>query len=286
MSGSLKISVVTPSFNSASTLRETIESVRRQDYPHVEHIVMDGGSTDGTLAILKEYPHLQWVSEKDEGHFHAMNKGIARASGAVIVILNGDDCFRAGTLRHAAQAFEAHPGWDALFGDTVYVDSEGKKIYQRQEAVYDYGVLLYAVDYICHQTMFVKKSIYERLGSYRHKDFRTATDLEFKLRLGKAGCRVGHVPQFLVNFRYHSSNKSADLKVIRNSAREAREIRREYGNSGGGWGNLLMVVFRAKRQMQKLLRRGTCDLVPGNWRLKAYQQERSEPASGTGLEPR
>src|SRR5580658_5298290 len=98
MSGSLKISVVTPSFNSASTLREPLESVRRQDYPHVEHIVMDGGSTDGTLAILKEYPHLQWVSEKDEGHFHAMNKGVLRATGDIVYILNADDCVRPGVF--------------------------------------------------------------------------------------------------------------------------------------------------------------------------------------------
>jgi GT2 family glycosyltransferase len=286
MSGPLKISVVTPSFNSASTLRETLESVRGQDYPHIEHIVMDGGSADGTLVMLREYPHLNWVSEKDEGHFQAMNKGIAKASGEVIVILNSDDCFRAGAVRAAAQAFAAHPDWDALFGDTVYVDSEGRKIYQRQEAVYDYGVLLYAVDYICHQTMFVKKAVYDRLGGYRHKEFRTAADFEFKLRLGKAGCRVGNVPEFLVNFRYHASNKSADLKVIRNSQREAKEIRREYGNPGGWRGEGLMVVFKAKRQLQKLLRRGTCDLVPGNWRLKSYLAERSGPAAEAGPERR
>src|SRR5215471_807201 len=99
MSQSPRISVITPSFNSLHTIRETIESVRSSDYANWEHIVMDGGSTDGTVELLKQYPHLIWVSEKDEGHYHAMNKGIARASGDVVNILNADDCFRPGALK-------------------------------------------------------------------------------------------------------------------------------------------------------------------------------------------
>ena len=86
-----KISIITPSFNSARTIRDTIESVRTQDYANREHIVIDGGSKDGTVELLKEYPHLIWVSEKDEGHYHAMNKGIERATGDIINILNADD---------------------------------------------------------------------------------------------------------------------------------------------------------------------------------------------------
>src|SRR5947207_14174871 len=99
MPGLPRISVVTPSFNSVSTISETIESVRTQDYTNWEHIVVDGGSQDGTVAVLQACPHLLWASEKDEGLFHAMNKGIARASGNVVVVLNADDCFSPGALR-------------------------------------------------------------------------------------------------------------------------------------------------------------------------------------------
>ncbi len=141
-----KISVITPCLNSAATLAKTIESVSQQDYPHWEHIVVDGGSTDDTVAVLKRYPRLLWGSEKDEGHYDAMNKGIARAKGDVVVILNADDCFRPGALRKVAEAFAANPGWDALFGDVVFVDGEGHEIYRRQEALYDYKILLYGVD--------------------------------------------------------------------------------------------------------------------------------------------
>src|SRR5438874_12787766 len=141
-----KISVITPSFNSANTIGQTIESVLAQDYKNWEHIVIDGGSKDGTVELLKRHPQLVWVSEKDEGHYHAMNKGIARATGDVIVILNADDWFRPGALRTVAEAFRDHPDWDALFGDVLFVDGEGRKIYQRQEAIYDFRVLLYALD--------------------------------------------------------------------------------------------------------------------------------------------
>src|SRR5205823_1249630 len=122
--------------------------------------------------------------------YHGMNKGISRASGDIVVILNADDCFPPGVFGKIIQAFEEHPDWDALFGDVLFVDGQGRKIYQREEAVYDYKVLLYGLDYICHQTLFVRKEVYSRLGGYRHKDFRNSADYEFKLRLGRGGCRV------------------------------------------------------------------------------------------------
>ena len=154
-----KISVVTPSFNSVHTIRDTIESVRQQGYPNHEHFVIDGGSKDGTLDILKEYPHLLWVSEKDEGHYHAMNKGLQRATGEIVNILNADDCFRPGALQAVGRAFSEHPDWDGLFGDIVYVNGQGEEIYRREEAVFDYDVLRYSgVCYVIHQTLFVKKT--------------------------------------------------------------------------------------------------------------------------------
>jgi glycosyltransferase involved in cell wall biosynthesis len=271
-----KISVVTPSFNSISTIGDTIESVRAQDYKNWEHIVVDGGSRDGTVELLGKYPHLSWVSEKDDGLYHAMNKGVARASGEVVVILNADDCFRAGALRHVAEAFQKNPAWDALFGDVVFVDAQGSKIYQREEAAYDFKVLLYAVDYICHQTLFVRKAVYERLGAYRHKEFLKAADYEFKLRLGRAGCRVGHLPGLLVNFRYHLEGRSSDVQFLRQSTQEAERIRREYGNPGGWRGACLRPVFKAKRQLEKLLRRHKCDLIPGTWHLRSHVRRQTE----------
>ena len=279
-----KISIVTPCFNSVTTIAATIQSVLSQDYTNWEHIVVDGGSNDGTIAVLERYPRLIWVSEKDEGHYHAMNKGIARVTGDLVVILNADDCFRPGALRKVAEAFQKNPEWDALFGDVVFVDGTGHEIYRREEAIYDYKVLLYGVDYICHQTLFVRKPVYERLGGYRHKEFLNSADYEFKLRLGRTGCRVGHLPELLVDYRYHAQGQSADLRIIRNMIQEAVVIRREHGNPGGWRGACLRIVFKAKRQLQKLRIRHKCDLIPGNWRLKSHLRDKTQFSSNAGLD--
>lgn len=284
MSAMPKISVVTPCFNSVHTIRETIESVRGQNYPNLEHIVIDGGSKDGTVDLIKEYPHLIWVSEKDGGHYDAMNKGVARATGEFVVILNSDDCFRPDVLRRVAAAFAQHPEWDALFADVVYVDEHGREIYRREEACYDFDVLRYALDNVCHHTLFVRKAVYERIGNYRQKDFLLCADFEFKLRLGKAKCRVGHLPILMVNYRYHSRGMSADLRVIRTQFVEGDAIRREYGNPGGWPGKLFKLVFKLKRQGQKLLYRGKVDLVPGTWKLRTHMREASVISSNSGVD--
>jgi glycosyltransferase involved in cell wall biosynthesis len=282
--GSPKISVITPSFNSVSTIEGTIRSVLSQNYANWEHIVLDGGSTDGTIGVLERFPRLVWVSEKDDGHYHAMNKGIARATGDVVVILNSDDCFRPGALGKVAEAFQQNPDWEALFGDVVFVDGEGCEIYRREEAIYDYKVLLYGVDYICHQALFVRKAAYDRLGGYRHKEFLNSADYEFKLRLGRAGCQVGHLSELLVNYRYHAHGQSTDLRIIRNMIQEAVIIRREHGNAGGWRGRVWRVVFKAKRQVQKLRYRGKCDLIPGTWRLRSHLRDQAQFSSNAGLD--
>jgi len=242
------ISVITPTFNSIHTLRETIESVRSQNYPHWEHIVMDGGSKDGTIEFLKDYPHLIWVSEKDEGHYHAMNKSILRATGEVVNILNADDCYHPGTLRAVGEAVQQHPEWDALFGDIQYVDGQGCPIYRREEAGYDFDILRYSLCYVIHQTLFVRKPVHDRIGFYRHKDFLNCCDYEFILRLGRQDCRVGHVPRPVINYRCHEHGQSADSRVTHNMQREAAIICREYGQPVRWRRPVYRAAFRLKRQ--------------------------------------
>jgi glycosyltransferase involved in cell wall biosynthesis len=278
------LSIVTPCFNSIPTIRDTIESVRKQDYPKWEHLVMDGGSTDGTIEMLKEYPHLIWVSEKDEGHYHAMNKGIERASGEVVAVLNADDCYRPGALRQVGEAFAAHPDWDGLFGDVVFVDGGGNEIYRREEAVFDYDVLRYGIAYVAHPTLFVKKCVYERLGGFRHLELKNAADYEFVLRLGRAGCRIGHVPSLLVDYRWHANGQSADSRIQLNMSREGATIQKEHGTPAGIRGRILSVIVRGKRQLQKLRYRGKCDLIPGHWKLRKHMLEKTTFSSNIGLD--
>ena len=281
----LKISIVTPSFNAITTLRETIESVRCQDYKNWEHIVIDGGSTDGTVDLLRSYSHLQWASEKDQGHYDAMNKGIARASGDVIAILNADDCYREHALARVVNAFEEHPDWDGLFGDVVYVDGEGREIFRREEAVYDYDVLRFGkVCYVVHPTLFLKKSVHDRIGVYRHDKFLNCCDVDLILRLGQCGCRVGHIPFALANYRLHAQGQSADRRVSQNMEREYLTIRKEHGFPGGYRGKLLELFARLKRQVQKLIYRGKLDLIPGRWFLRKHMRDKTTFSSNIGVD--
>lgn len=281
---SFKISIVTPSFNSARTIRATLESVATQDYPEVEHIVVDGGSTDGTLDILRQFPRVRWVSEKDQGHYHAMDKGTRMASGEAVAILNADDCYRPGVLGEVARQFVAHPAWDGLFGDIVFVDGEGREIFRREEAMFDPQIIRFGHNMVNHQTLFLKKEVYLRLGGYRYEEFKNCCDYEYVMRLSRAECKVGHIPVYIVNYRYHEHGQSADLRVRANMAKESAAIRKEYGVPGGWLGKSLTAYARAKRQVEKLLIRGKCDLLPGNLLLRKHLRAKTTFSSNIGVD--
>jgi len=284
MARPITLSIVTPALNSVRTIRETLESVARQDYPHVEHLVVDGGSTDGTLEILSSWPRLRWISERDEGHYHAMNKGILMAGGEAVGILNADDCYCDGILAKVAAALEAHPEWDAVFGDFIFVDGAGREIYRRQEACWDPQIVRLGIGMALHQALFVRKTTYDRLGLLRHKDFKNACDMEFFTRMAQARCRVGHLRDYVVRYRYHQFGQSADKRIVANMAKETARIRQEYGVPGGWLGRLLCQYARAKRQAQKLVLLGKCDLIPGRWLLRKHMRDQAEFSSNIQLD--
>lgn len=122
-----KISVVTPSFNSGKYIEQAIQSVLLQNYPDFEHIVIDGGSTDGTIEILKKYPHLKWVSEPDRGQSHAMNKGFAMSTGEIIAYLNADDFFEPDAFHTAVKYLDKKKGIYMVVGECNIIDDAGKK---------------------------------------------------------------------------------------------------------------------------------------------------------------
>jgi glycosyltransferase involved in cell wall biosynthesis len=279
-----KISIVTPCFNSVHTIRETLQSVASQNYPNLEHLVIDGGSTDGTLDIVREFPHVRWVSEKDEGHWHAMDKGIRLATGEAFAILNADDFYRPGVLQPVGEALAQHPAWDGLFGDVVFVDEHGSEIFRREEAFWDPQIIRYGLALAHHQALFLRKATYERLGSYRYREFKGTCDVEYLNRLVRARAKIGHIPVLIVNFRFHSRGQSADERVCANMARESALIRAEYGVPGGWLGRMLMNYGRIKRQVEKLLFRGKCDLIPGDVMLRRFFRPKAEFSSNIGLD--
>ena len=179
------ISVITVVFNGAQTLQDTIESVMKQSYGNVEHIIVDGGSSDGTVNILRQYDDVidYWLSEKDGGIYDAMNKGIALCSGEYVGLLNSDDMFAdSRVLQDVADRF-CQTKVDAVFSCLNIVDkTDLKKILRKYRVAKLNSVLLRIGVMPPHPTFYCKRSCYEEVGSYK-TDYKIAADFEMLVRL-------------------------------------------------------------------------------------------------------
>jgi len=193
-----RISIVTPTYNSAAYLEQTIQSVLCENYPGVEYTIIDGGSTDGTLEIIRKYErHLAgWISEPDDGISDAFNKGIARATGEMIGIINSDDFYEPGALHAIANAFDPNDADVILHGDLCLRHAEGEQRLRPQlwpGAFYRYMPVF-------HPTCFVPRGVYERVGTF-DCSYHSAMDYDFVLRATRAGIRLQYVEQLIAHFR-------------------------------------------------------------------------------------
>lgn len=205
------VSVVTPSYNQAAFIEETILSVKDQDCPNLEHIVVDGGSTDGTLDILRRFEreyNLRWISEKDRGQTEALNKGFRMAQGAVIGWLNSDDTYLPGTVSKAIEQFNQHDhvGW--VYGDGCWVDESGDILRVWKSRPFDLGALVRGPYYIVQPTIFFRRELFSRIG-FLNEALDYTMDTEFVFRLGLAS-EASYIPQILATRRLHSGAKSAN----------------------------------------------------------------------------
>ena len=191
------LSVITSSLNASSTIAATIESVHAEASPSVEHIVIDGGSTDGTREIIESYSHLidQVVFERDDGIADAFNKGISRAGGEFICILNADDRLEPGVLGRILPVLEG-ASEDILFGDVIYEDPSTGFRHVEHASVAN----LHRLMTIFHPAMLVRRSLHARLGGYE-PSYRLAMDSEFAHRALAAGATFRHLPLPLATMR-------------------------------------------------------------------------------------
>ena len=199
----MTISIITATYNSASTLRDTLLSVRNQAYSDVEHIIIDGLSVDSTIDIVKEFPHVvRVVSEKDRGIYDAMNKGIKLATGEVVGILNSDDFYTdEKVLLKVMEAFN-DPLIDVVYGDLQYVRKNDVHVVTRTWKSGQYKKENFYYGWMPpHPAFFVRRKIYEEVGFF-NTDLRSAADYEMMLRiLVKHGARVRYVPGIMVKMR-------------------------------------------------------------------------------------
>jgi glycosyltransferase involved in cell wall biosynthesis len=183
----MKISIITVTYNSALTIKETLESVKEQTYPNVEHIVIDGKSQDDTLAILKVYGSLsKVVSEPDYGIYDAMNKGVSLATGDIVGILNSDDIFESkDTLSHVVDCFIKNPATQAVFGNISYFNTgQPDKIVRYWKTKPFYPRFFENGNMPPHPSLFVKKIVYDSIGLYKEK-YKICADQEFFIRMLK-----------------------------------------------------------------------------------------------------
>lgn len=210
----MKISVITPSYNQAQYIERTMKSVLSQDYTDIEYIVMDGGSTDGTVDVIKKYSDQisYWRSEKDSGQSEAINKGLKKATGEVVAFINSDDTYEPGALSAVAKFFQDNPEARWAYGMCRIVSSEDKEIrkaitwYKNQLLKkYSYAKLL-SENFISQPATFWRRGLHEEFGFFDEKD-HWCMDYEFWLRIGKR-YPAGVINRYLADFRYHLDSKS------------------------------------------------------------------------------
>jgi glycosyltransferase involved in cell wall biosynthesis len=218
----IRVSIVTPCLNRARFVAEAIESVQCQDDPRIEHIVVDGGSTDGTLEVLHRYPRLRVVSEADRGVYDALNKGIRLAQGEVIGHLNSDDLYADGALAEIMRAFD-DPDVDAVYGGAAVFEETGLERrtvaeYATEDAVtLTFPLITLGVPII--NARFFRRRVFRRVGEYS-LEYAITADREFLLRVALAGVYARHIPRVVYHYRQHADS----LSIAPKNPRQARML--------------------------------------------------------------
>lgn len=255
-----RVSIVTPSFNQGRFLEATIRSVLEQDYPNLEYIVIDGGSTDESVEIIQRYQDrlAYWVSEPDEGQTDAINKGFARATGEIFAWLNSDDLYRPGAVREAVTYLLSHPEIGMVYGDADYIDESGKIIGRFPAAQTDYRRLLRGYVHIPQQAAFFRAKLWRMVGPL-DPTFYFAMDYDLWVRIA-ALTPIRYHPRRWAAFRIHGGAKTtlADDRCW-------PEMIRVYRRHGGGPLSVLYAKY--------LIRRLLAPVLPWRFRARLWFQQ-------------
>jgi glycosyltransferase involved in cell wall biosynthesis len=242
------VSIVTPSFNQARYLEETILSVLDQDYPRTELIVMDGGSSDGSLAVIEKYAArlAHWVSEADLGQTDAINKGFSLARGEIYAWLNSDDTYRPGAVGEAVEALRQRPDVGMVYGQAYYVDEAGRAMARYPAGPTDHRGLRRGVTTIPQQTTFFRSRLWKMVGPL-DPSFYYAMDYDLWVRLS-AVSPIAYVRRPWANFRIHDAS---------NTRREAfrcwPEMMRVHFREGGSRFSILYAKYLVRRIVEPVM---------------------------------
>jgi glycosyltransferase involved in cell wall biosynthesis len=242
----MKISIITPTLNHARFIEDTILSVLQQDYKNYEHIIIDGGSTDGTVEILKKYPHLKWISEKDNGQSAAINKGVKMAKGDILTWINSDDWYENGALSIVAGYFRDHGDCFFMYGDQIDVDENKYPIGARRGNTMFLGSLIKTPDVVRQPVCFWRKEVAHTVG-YLDETLHLVMDYDYFLRIAKH-YSFHHVNKTLCCFRMHKGAKTSAL-----AKKQVHEIYQVMKKESGGFPYRFCLVM-AKRFYASLKR--------------------------------
>lgn len=215
------VSIITPTYNSAETLEETLRSIFFQTYPNMELIIIDGESTDNTKTIIESYREKIsiYISEKDLGIYHALNKGISLAKGEIIGILHSDDFYTSETVIESVVHTLVSNHADGVYANLFYVDRKNTNIIKRKWRSGNYKPGAFLNGWMPpHPAFFVKKSVYNQYGNFNTKDFKTAADYELMLRfIHKYNIKISYLDKFIVKMRVGGvSNQSISNRLNAN----------------------------------------------------------------------
>jgi glycosyltransferase involved in cell wall biosynthesis len=223
------VSIVTPSYNQGIFLEATIESVLNQDYPHIEYIIADGGSTDDSVEIIKRFEkHLTWwCSEKDQGQSSAINKGWRKARGAILSYLNSDDMLAPNAINFVVNAFRANPTGGVYYGDWDYVNKEGNLVGRKKSSACNFQQLLFygQSNYVAQAASFYRADLVHQIGLL-DETLHLSMDYDLLLRLSRLSEMI-YIPQPLAHIRLHNLSKSSTF--IHKHYQESIMLQTKYG---------------------------------------------------------
>jgi glycosyltransferase involved in cell wall biosynthesis len=207
-----KISIVTPSYNQGEFLQRTILSVLNQNYPNIEYIIIDGGSTDNSIEIIKKYEKYlsYWVSEPDKGQADAINKGFSQATGDILAWLNSDDMYLPNAFNIAAETFMQNQNASIIYGDYIKVNAEDRCVALRRQPSYDYRTSLFGYLTVMQPASFFSRKLVFDV-SMVDISYRYAMDYDLIIKLAQRG-EVIHAREYLAAFRLHNQSKSVAEK--------------------------------------------------------------------------
>jgi len=259
----MRVSIITPTFNSEKYIRSALESIKSQTYPDIEHVVMDNLSTDNTREICSNYSN-KFISQKDSSMYEALNNGIARSTGDILAFLNSDDLYpESDTIRKVVDCFGRNKDVDVVYGNCEMVDENLNYLYLHKPKVLNFKFAIKRVFVVIHQAIFVRADIFKKYGLY-DLNLRYMADCEYWIRLLRENVKFKYYDEKLAVFRRHANNMSVNTK---DGLKETKYIMSKYGYKHNGvrqaayllkdyMNNPDYLAYSAKRRLCKM-----CDFL-------------------------